>query len=405
MDGDVGGVHGHHLLQGAGKALHGVGGQACNQIHIHHAAVGVTGQLHGVHDLGGGVGPAHLDEHRVLHGLGVDGNAVDVVGLQHLQLFPGNGVGAARLHRELHAPLQGQVLLHVGEHPVHLRGGQGSGGAASHVGGLDGDAVGSELRPGLLNLPAQGVHVGLHQGQRPLHVGRNEGAVGAPGRAEGDTHIQRQLFGLQAADDGQGSVGTVHGQVRPGGADPVEARQGVPSLLGGVARHHLAGGQLHRAHPGEGPPGGLLAQGGHSGVVEGQANHPLAHPVVLQPTGEVGLRLTALGLVHTPVPPQLGMGHHFMPPGEQFHLGHGLVPGGWCVGIFGFLAGEQGHHHLFHGVLVLVAHQIQLHPRLMASSMQKLVVRSRSKVEEPSWPGNTRQSPGSWARRLREWSS
>src|SRR5699024_8851568 len=136
-----------------------------------------------------------------------------------------------------------------------------------------------------------------------------------------------------------------------------------------------------------------------------QANHPLAHPVVLQPAGEVGLRLAALSLVHTPVPPQLGMGHHGMPPGEQFHLGHGLVPGGWCVGIFGFLAGEQGHHHLLHGVLVLVAHQIQLHPRLMASSMQKLVVRSRSRVEEPSWPGNTRQSPGSWARRLSEASS
>ena len=46
-------------------------------------------------------------EHLILQGLGVDGDASDLVAGEDRQLFPGDGVRAARLYRIFDAIAQG----------------------------------------------------------------------------------------------------------------------------------------------------------------------------------------------------------------------------------------------------------------------------------------------------------
>ena len=70
---------------------------------------------------GAGYAPYYLClEDVILHGLGVDGNSVDVVELQNVQLVRRDGVRAARLHGELGAALHGEKFLHGGQNPVQL---------------------------------------------------------------------------------------------------------------------------------------------------------------------------------------------------------------------------------------------------------------------------------------------
>ena len=189
MHRDVGRSHGQHPVQGALEALQAVSGQPGDQVHVYQAAEASPGQFHGLLDLDGGMGPAHGAKDVVLHGLGIDGDAADAVSPQYPQLVCRDGVRPARLHGELPALFHGQTTLHRRQHPVQLRGSQGGGGAAPHVGGGDVQSVLPQQPPGQLDLPAQSVHIGLHQSQGPLHIGGDEGAVGAPGGAEGNADV------------------------------------------------------------------------------------------------------------------------------------------------------------------------------------------------------------------------
>ena len=201
----------------------------------------------------------------------------------------------------------------------------------------------------------QQLEVRFHQLQRPAHVGGDKGAIGAPGGAEGDAHIDGHLLFSQLLPGGQGGLGAVRGQGGPDGGDPIFPLQLGDGLLRRGPGEHGPGGQLHRAHPGKGPPGRLLAQQGTPGLVKGHLQGVLDHVIDL-------LR----GLV------QVGGGEAALPPGglsapEDLRRETGVGPlhrqgkdGGVVpvqtmqavLGIFRPLPGEQGEHHLLGGIMI-----------------------------------------------------
>ena len=167
-------------------------------------------------------------------------------------------------------------------------------------GGAPADVDGLQLQPrlsGLLadgfQLPAQAVHIGLHQLAVPVQVAADKAAIAAPGRAEGDADVQAVGPGLCAAPedrllqtgDGLGHPIFFFRAVEPLEEQPVDLRV-VP------AGRPLVVDQPHRAHaghlaPGRAQPGpcpqqaiGQAGQGELGGLLFGQGcGDGLAAPV------------------------------------------------------------------------------------------------------------------------------
>ena len=209
-----------------------------------------------------------------------------------------------------------------GKQRLQLSGGQGGGGAAPHIQGVDGQAALLQNSAGIFYLLQHRRQIGLHQLQGPAHVGGHKGAVGAPGGTEGNPDVQGHLVLPHLPVHRQAGLGAVHRQLGPEGGDPVFLLQFRLGLLRRAPRQHAAGGQLHRAHPGEGPPGGLLAQHGGPRLVEGHLQGVLegvVHPLrglVQKETLHLGLALGG----------PLGAGH----------------PGGHCGPLQTPVQGENG---------------------------------------------------------------
>lgn len=155
MDGDVVGPEGQALVQGPAEALRRVGRKPGDQVHVHMGKAHGRGQGHGVLNVPGGVAAADGPEHFILQGLGIDADAVGPVVQQHLELFPGDGVGPSGLDAVFRAAGQVEAAVQVGQQPVHLPGGQGGGGAAAHIEGLDAQARLPDHLGGVGDLPAQ----------------------------------------------------------------------------------------------------------------------------------------------------------------------------------------------------------------------------------------------------------
>ena len=126
-------------------------------------------------------------------------------------------------------------------------------------------------------------------------------------------------------------------------------------LFGAGPRQNGPGGQLHRPHPGEGPPGGLAPQQGGARLVKGQLQGVL-HGVVDLLGGAVQLLGGKAG--HTIII-SLGTENQnteigqLLPPVEGKDGGVFLpahVPG--PLRVLGPLLREEGEHHLLGGIVI-----------------------------------------------------
>ena len=255
-----------------------------------------------------------------------------------------------------------------GKQSLQLPGGQGGGGAAPHIQGVDGQAALLQNPAGVLHLLQHRRQIGLHQLQSPAHVGGHKGAVGAPGGTEGNPDVQGHLVLPHLPVHRQAGLGAVHRQLGPEGGHAVLPLQLGLGLLRRAPRQHTAGGQLHRAHPGEGPPGGLLAQHGGPRPVESHLKSVLegvVHPL----RGLVQKAALHLGLA---LGGPLGAGHpggHHRPVRASVQGKDRLVVGrGVPLRVLRALPGEQHEHHLLHRVfvalrlpVVILNLKIQLH--------------------------------------------
>ena len=287
----------------------------------------------------------------VLQGLRVDGDAAHAVPFQHLQLLPVDGVRPAGLHSILSTALQRQDLPAPGEQPVQLAGGQGGGRTAPHIEGAKPPARPLQDPAQGADLLQKGVQIGLQKLQRPAHIGGHKGAVGAPCGAEGDAHIERDLILLQGALGVQAGLGAVHRQLGPLRGDIAVPLQAGPGLFRGGSGGHLPGGQLHRAHAGEHPPGRRLAGGLTGGQEEAPADGPAAQALPLKFIPRQG-GVQPVGGRHSP-PGQLhlhGAAVRLLLKGD---LGPGVVlRADWLID--GPLTGEQVQHPLFHNISLVV---------------------------------------------------
>ena len=86
------------------------------------------------------------------------------------------------------------------------------------------------------------------------------------------------LAGGQARRAARLAPGAVHGQPPPSLRHPVGVpQQPLPPGPAGPPLHSFRG-NLHRPHPGQRPPRGLMAQSGGARVVEGQLQNPAGAP-------------------------------------------------------------------------------------------------------------------------------
>ena len=104
VDGDVGGIQGQDPVQGAGKALRVVPGQARDEIHVDALKTRLPGLGEGPLHVRGGVGAAHRPQHGVVHALGVDADPVRPQRPDDPELFRVHGVGPPGLHRIFYQP-------------------------------------------------------------------------------------------------------------------------------------------------------------------------------------------------------------------------------------------------------------------------------------------------------------
>ena len=144
---------------------------------------------------------ADAGQHLVRKGLGVDGDAGRPILLDDGQLFGVGAVGAACLHRVFHDAGKVKALPHGAHQLAELVCRKAGGRAAADV-----DAAQLQpgllcLRPDLLHLAAEAVHIGLHQLAVPVEIAADEAAIAAPGGAERDADVQ--AVGLRLAAQAQ----------------------------------------------------------------------------------------------------------------------------------------------------------------------------------------------------------
>ena len=170
---------------------------------------------------------------------------------------------------------------------------------------------------------------------------------------------------------------------------------------GGGPGLHGPGGELHRADPGEHPPGGRCPQAVHRGQVkgplEGPAGEPGGYHWVLR--RQFGGSHPALADVGLPPPAQHRPGGApLASPGKGEH--QFVVSPRGRIWIDRPLLGKEGEQGLLHRVFLLVAGKEQVHRR--ASRTKGLWARSTSRLEVPSWPGHTRRLPSRETSRFRD---
>ena len=360
VDGDVVRAEGQALVQRAAEALRCVGGQSGDEIHVHMGEAHGGGQRHGRLDVRRRVPAADGPQHRVLHGLGVDADAVGTVIQQHLQLLPGDGVGAACLDAVLRAARQIKALVQMGQQVIHLLRRQSGGRTAAHIEGLDAQTRLRHHAGGVGDLLLQRRQIRLHQAEGLLHRGGDKAAVGAAGGAERDAHIERYLVGQQRTLGRQSRTGRLNGQTAALRRDEVGVAQDAICLTLRSALLQHGTGQLAGADAGERPPAGGDAGDVPRRLEERQLQGALTQTLPLVLIG--GVRKSSAGDAprRFAVIVKGGDAGGIAAALRQGHEGAVILPGSGGL-VDGALLRKEGQQALLNGVAIVVATELQLH--------------------------------------------
>ena len=178
--------------------------------------------------------------------------------------------------------------------------GEGGGGAAAYIECTSPEPGTCQHSAHPLNFPDQSLEVGLHHSTGAGGGRADKAAVGAAGGAKGNSHIEGNIPGPQQLSRLDCSLGGLQAQLPPGGRDVVNLLQHSPGSPEGPSLHQELGGNLRRAHAGQGPPGGRLRQQrtGGSVIASLQQAPPQLHP----PPGREWTLPHRLGRGHTLAP-------------------------------------------------------------------------------------------------------
>ena len=190
-----------------------------------------------------------------------------------------------------------------------------------------------------------------------FHAVADEAAIGTPGRAEGDAHIQGYLVFLQLPLGLQASLGAGEAQLPPGLGDEVGVPQDGVRLGLALPLLQQSRRQLGGPDAGEGSPGGGNAGESPGGLEEAELHGPLLQALLLisiRRAGGIYASRTPGGL---PVHGQLRDGGGGGAVHGQGHAGRiGVLPLA-----DGPLLREESQQALLHGVAVVVAGKNQFH--------------------------------------------
>ena len=295
---------------------------------------------------------ANALQHLVVHGLGIDGNAADLVGGHNPQFFLGDGLGPAGLHGIFPAGRPVKVGIHRREQRLQLLLVEGGGSAAADIDAAQGDVVFPQQLSGRLHLLQQAVHIGLHHMAPSSHIVADEGAVAALCRAEGDADIQLGLPGEQAVLGGKGVFRRADTQLAAVFGDVIVGVQPGVQFSGRKALPDGKTGRLGGLHAGHAAPGGALVQQRHQGLVDGGLDTPGQHPFIFL---AVGLRGNGTAhLVKAPLfaPNNLRAGADlaiFLPGTAETALA------GKFFYLVMTLIGQKGDQHLLDAVVTVVS--------------------------------------------------
>ena len=296
----------------------------------------------------------------VLHGLGVDADAVRAVVQQDLQLLPCDGVGAARLDAVLRAVGEVKAAVQMGQQVIHLPGRQGGGRAAAHIEGLDAQARLRHHAGSVGDLLFQRCQIGLHQAEGLLHRCGHEAAVGAAGGAERDAHVQGDLIGAQVAFGLQAGPGRLDGQAAALRRDEVGVTQDAVRFALRFALLQHSAGQLARADAGEGAPAGGNAGDVTRRLEERQLQGALTQTLPLVLIG--GARKSSAGDAprRFAVIVKGGDAGGIAAALRQGDEGAVVLPGSGGL-VDGALLRKESQQALLNGVAIVVATELQLH--------------------------------------------
>ena len=190
-----------------------------------------------------------------------------------------------------------------------------------------------------------------------LHAVADKAAIGAPGRTEGDAHIQGYLVFLQLPLGLQASLGAGEAQLPAGFGNEVGVPQDGVRLRLALPLLQQSRRQLGGADAGEGSPGGGDACEGPGGLEEAELHGPLLQALPL-------IFVRRAGGVHTGRPPGGLPIHGQLRDGGGGRAVHGQGHAG-RMGVLpladGPLLREEGQQALLHGVAVVVAGKNQFH--------------------------------------------
>ena len=220
----------------------------------------------------------------VIHGLGINADPPDPMAGQNLELLLGDGIRPSGLHRVFQAAGKIQAPAKDIQEPVQLACREGGGGAAAYIECTSPEPGTCQHSAHPLNFPDQSLEVGLHHSTGAGGGRADKAAVGAAGGAKGNSHIEGNIPGPQQLSRLDCSLGGLQAQLPPGGRDVVNLLQHSPGSPEGPSLHQELGGNLRRAHAGQGPPGGRLRQQrtGGSVIASLQQAPPQLHRLRLQ---------------------------------------------------------------------------------------------------------------------------
>ena len=177
-----------------------------------------------------------------------------------MKLFQIQRIRAAALYGEFHAPGQIEIVPDDAQQALHLRGGEGRGGAAADVEGADGSPGLRQKSARDRNFLFQRPQIGLQQFRFPADGAADEAAIGAAGGAERNADVQRQIAGLQHIHRPDCGDRAVDGQPAAVIGDVIHVPQQLVRRFGRAAFQQMLGSDFRGSDAGQCAPWGRNGQ-------------------------------------------------------------------------------------------------------------------------------------------------
>ena len=295
-------------------------------------------------------------QHRIFHRLRVDAHPVHTVLSKRAKLLFGNGVRPSGFYGAFSQRREIEFRFDLRQEAVQLAFVQSRRGSAAHVNRYHPKPVFTHLFRHGMQFLLQSFQKRRNLPHAFFHGLADKTAVGTARRAERDPHIEADVSLLQQTVCPDGGSRGIKAEHRPVMRDVIFRLKPPQSfLLRHTMLQHRAH-QLSRPHPRQGAPDWLLSPGTQYRTVDRELHDLLAETVCLDPLGQAPALYgrTSMKALFAITVQTARRGHPRAFTETDFHP----LPLRFSVRILRSLPREQGHQHLFRGILILMSVKI-----------------------------------------------